>query len=103
MKVNAQPVVTIGKVPQKEGSRKGGSHIWPIWIVQLILEQLVNGTLLASISPNIASQFDMAMPGVKVIVQEIPIINFIWSCWTILRISGETLAYYCTGKVEQLD
>ena len=79
MKVNAQPVVTIGKVPQKEGSRKGGSHIWPIWIVQLILEQLVNVMLPAFISPNISSQDYLDMPGVNVVVQELPRINFIQS------------------------
>ena len=39
----------------------------------------------------------------KAIVQEIPSINFIRSCRTILRIIGETLADYCIGKVEQWD
>ena len=43
MKVTAQTVVTIGKVIQKEGSWKGGSYTWPIWMVQLILEKIVNG------------------------------------------------------------
>ena len=72
-------------------------------MVQFILEQLVNGTPLAYISPNIASQAALAMPRVKSIVQELPRINFIQKCWTILRIIGDTLAAYRIGKVDQGD
>ena len=71
MKVTAQPVVTIGKVIQKEGARKGGSYTYPIWLVQLILEHILNGTPPAAISPKIASQAALAMPGVRFIVQEL--------------------------------
>ena len=53
-------------------------------MVQLILEQLVNGTPPEAISPNIASQADLAMPGVKVIVRELPSIKFIRLFQTIL-------------------
>ena len=56
----------------------------------------------AGISPNILSWSDLA-PGVKFIVKELPKINFIRSCWTIIRIIGETLAAYRIGKVEQWD
>ena len=70
-------------------------------MVQLILEQLVNGMPSTSISPNITSQAALDMPGVRVIVQELPSINFIQSCWMILQIIGETLAAYCIGKAEQ--
>ena len=72
-------------------------------MVQLILEQLVNNTPLVAISPNIAPQDAFAIPGAKVIVQELPSINSICSCWTILRIIGNTVAAYCIGKVEQWD
>ena len=37
----------------------------------------------------------------KFTVQDLPSMNFIRSCWTILRIIGETLVDYCIGKVEQ--
>ena len=77
MKVTSQPIVTFGKVPQKEVSGKGWSYNWPIWIVQLILEQLVDGTLPAAISTNIASQAPLAISRVKFIGQELPSINFI--------------------------
>ena len=67
------------------------------------MEQLINGTPLSSIPPNILSQADLAMPMVKVIVQELPRINFIWLCWTIIRIIGDTLAAYRIGKVDKWD
>ena len=69
-------------------------------MVQIILGQLVNGMPPEAISPNIASQADLAMPRVKIIVQELPSIKFIWSCCMILLIIGETLAAYRVGKVE---
>ena len=67
------------------------------------MEQLVNSTLPAAISPNIVSQATLDMNGVKIIVQELPRINFIQKCRTILRIIGETLVDYSIGKVEQWD
>ena len=53
LNITDQPVFTIGKVLQEEVSGKGGSYTWPIWMVQLILEHLVNGMPLSAISPNI--------------------------------------------------
>ena len=103
MKVSTQPIVNVGKVLQKERSGKGGSYTWPICMLQLILKQLINGTLPAVISPNIVSQAALDMPRVKVIVKELPSTNFIRSCRTILQIIGETLAAYRIGKVEQRD
>ena len=101
MKVSTQPIVNVGKVLQKERSGKGGSYTWPIWMVQLILYQLVNYMPSEDISPNIASQSALDMPGVKVIVQEIPSINFIQLCLTIIQIIDKTLASYRIGKVDQ--
>ena len=72
-------------------------------MVQLILDNLVNGTPPEAIALNISSQDSIAMPGVTVIVQELPRINFIRSCWKFIRIIGETLVAYCTGKVEKWD
>ena len=103
MKVTAKPVAAIGKVIQKEGSRKVGSYTCPIWMVQLILEKLLNCTPLSAISPNISSQAALAVPGVRVIVKELTIINFIRSCRKFFRIIGETFAAYRIGKVEQCD
>ena len=67
------------------------------------MEQLVNGTPLAAISPKSVSQAALDTPGVKVIVQELPSINFIRSLQTIIRIIVDTLEDYCIGKVQQRD
>ena len=72
-------------------------------MVQIIFEKLVNGTTPAAISSNIVYQAALAIPGVRVIVQELPSINCIQSCQTILRIIGETLAAYRIVKVEKWD
>ena len=68
-------------------------------MVQTILEQLVNGTPPVAISPKITSQSALVVPGLIVIVKKLPITNFIQSCWTILRIIGDTIAGYCIEKV----
>ena len=70
-------------------------------MLQLILEQLVNGASIAAISKNVASQAAFVMPGVKVFVQDLPKIKFIRSLQTIIRIIGEALEDYCIGEVEK--
>ena len=51
VQVAAQPIYVIGKELQKEG-RKGGSYTWPVNILQLTLEMLVNGTPPAAMSAS---------------------------------------------------
>ena len=102
LKVTAQPVITISKLLQKEVSGKRGAYIFLIWMVQLILEQIVNGTPPAAISPNILSKTAIDMPGVKVIVQDITSINFIRQFQTIISVIDETLAAHSIGIVDQL-
>ena len=101
LELTDQHVINIGNVLQKEGAGKGGSYAWPIWMVQHVLENILNGTPTETISPNISSQGALSMPGVKVIVQEILSIIFIRKFQKIIRIIGETLADYCIGKVDQ--
>ena len=103
LKVHVQPVVTTRKVPPKKGYGKGGSYTCPIWMKQLILEQLINGTPLADILTNIASQAALDITRVKVIGEELTSINFFWSCRKILWIIVEILEAYCIGKVELWD
>ena len=102
-KVTAHHIVTISKVLQKWGSGKGGSYTWTIWMVQLILEKIVNCMPPAAISLNIAYLDYLDMPRVKVIAQELPIISFIREFRTNLRIIGDTLTVYIIGEVEQWD
>ena len=98
MKVTDQSIVTIWKVIHKEGAGKIGYNTWLVWTVTLILDNLVNDMPPAATSPNIVPQAALDMPRVKVIVQDIPRISFIWSCQMILQIIGKTLAYYRIGR-----
>ena len=47
--------------------RSGKSNEWPLWILQLVLEMLVNGTPLSVTTKNIASQ--AALSTLEFIVQ----------------------------------
>ena len=79
---------------ETNGQEKGKE--WPLWILQLVLEQLVNGTPPSAISSNIASHASLATPGA--IIHDLPGDSYIRQCRTILKIIGETLAAYRLGK-----
>ena len=82
----------IGKV--REGNR--GRPSWPLFMYELIMEQLVNGTPPSAISDNILSFVSTFLP--NTVVKELP---SIWTvCWTrtILLIVVEALAAYQLGK-----
>ena len=72
--------------------RSGKSNEWLLWILQLVLEMLVNGTPPSAIPKNIASQAALSTP--EVIVHDLPGEGYIRRCRTILRIVGETLTSY---------
>mmetsp|Transcript_13403 Transcript_13403/g.29103 ORF Transcript_13403/g.29103 Transcript_13403/m.29103 type:complete len:910 (+) Transcript_13403:516-3245(+) len=61
-------------------------------MVQLIFEQLANGTPPASIPANIASHAAIITPGAKVV--ELPSLDFVRRCRPALRVLCETLAAY---------
>jgi hypothetical protein len=72
--------------------KPGGSVHWPLWMVQLTMEQLVHGTPPAAIIPNIASQAMITTPGVE--IESLPKIRWVQNCRSALRIVGETLTAY---------
>ena len=74
----------------------GRGNEWPLWMLQLVLEMLVNGTPPYAVSSNIASQVALTTPGV--IIHSLPGDSYIRRCRTILRIIGETLTAYRLGK-----
>ena len=84
----------IRKIRMK--GRHGGSHTWPLWMSQLVLEMLVNGTPPSAVPSNITSQIAIMNPDVK--IEDIPSISYVRKCCTILRIVGETLASYRLSK-----
>ena len=82
----------------REEGKHGGSHTWPLWILQLVLEMLVNGTPPSAVTSNIASQIAIMNPHMKVL--ELPSLSYVRKCRTILRIIGETLASYRLAKAK---
>ena len=71
---------------------------WPHWMLQLILEMLVNGTPPSSIPMNIRSQANITMQ--NIIIESLPTARFFRSCRTNLRILGETLTSYRLAKAK---
>ena len=82
----------------REGGKHGGNAKWPLWMLQLVLELLVNGTPPSSIPANIVSHVAIMNPNTT--VKEVPSVSWICRCRTILRIIGETLASYRLAKAE---
>ena len=75
---------------------RGEAWAWPLWIVQLVLEQLVNGVPPASIPAVIRSHAEaVAEPGESV---DVPSVNFCRSMRAVLRVLVETLAAYRLAK-----
>ncbi len=68
----SSPFKIFGK---ERGNRKGGASSWPLFVWELILEQLVNGTPPTSVNSNIVSFIQRFSP--QTIIKELP------SIWTI--------------------
>eukprot|EP00957_Ditylum_brightwellii_P162318 12359357-Ditylum_brightwellii.AAC.1 len=66
-----------------------GSVQWPLWMVQLTMEQLVHRTPPAAITPNIASQAMITTPGVN--IKGLSKICWVVNCRSVLQIVSETL------------
>ena len=78
--------------------RRGGESKWPLWMVQLICELLLNGMPESYVPPNIAS-LDALIHGSK--VKELLSLRFIRECHVVLKIIGETLTYFSLAKSEK--
>jgi len=61
--------------------RRGGASWGSIEMVQLICEQLVNGTPPSAIPGNITAMF--AVDGI--VLKEIPSVNFCWQCRSVVQ------------------
>ena len=81
--------------------RRGGGSKWPIPVVQLVIEQIVNGTPPSSIRSNIASFFALTMPWYK--IKELPGLSFIRECRVVIQIMGETLTARRLASAEKWD
>ena len=83
IELNKDTKIDFNKVRGRNGSRGDGKK-WPLWIVQLILEQLVNVTPPTSIFQNIVSHVTPTIPSVE--------------RRTVLSIIGENLTAYYIPK-----
>lgn len=77
--------------------RRGGGSKWPVHIVLLICELLVNGTPPSAVPANIQTM-SAAMTGAE--AEELPSVNFVRQCRTVLQNLNETLAALRLGKAD---
>ena len=77
--------------------RRGGASRWPVHIVLLICEMLVNGTPPTAVPANLQST-QAAFTGVE--ATELPSINFVRQCRTGLQNMNEILSALRLGQAE---
>ena len=77
--------------------RKGGGHRWPVRVVQLICELLVDGAPPSAI-PGIIYTTTTTMTNKE--PKQIPSINFVRGCRIIAQIIGETIAGIKLARIE---
>ena len=77
--------------------RRGGAKRWPVHIVLLICELLVNGTHPSAVPANIQSTC-AAFTGVE--TKELPSTNFVQECRTVLQNLNETLSAFRLGTAD---
>ena len=97
-----RPIPDFKPEPRAEGSG-AGQRPWPLWYVQLILEQLTNGTPPEAIPLNIYSQArgtTHCQPDDEI---EVPSASYCQKLRTVLRIVTETVAAYRLAHAEDWD
>ena len=77
--------------------RKGGGHQWPVRVVQLICELLVDGAPPSSI-PRIIYTTSSTMTNEE--PKDLPSVNFVRGCRIIAQIIGETIAAIKLARTE---
>ena len=70
-------------------TRHGGNRQWPVWVVQLICELLVNGTPPSAVPDNIQTMYEI-LYGTE--PEEMPSVDFVRKCRVIVEVMGETVA-----------
>jgi len=91
----AVPIKVFCKI--RDGQR--GAMLWPHFIWELILEQLINGTPPSSVNSNILSFLRCFSP--KTVIKELPSIWTIRRGRTVLLVVVETLATYRLAKAKR--
>ena len=68
--------------------KQGKSRHWPVWVVLLICELLVNGTPPATIPANIQTMYE-TLYGEP--TNDLPSVSFVRSCRTIIEVMGKMI------------
>jgi DNA polymerase III alpha subunit (gram-positive type) len=66
----------------------GGKRNWPVWVVQLICELLVNGTPPSAIPANILTMYETLYGETT---KDLPSVSFVRSCRVVVEVIGETV------------
>ena len=80
---------------QRSVGRRGGSGKWPVHVVMLICELLVNGTPPSAVPANIQTA-SAAFTGAE--ASDLPSVRFVRQCRTVLQNLNETLAALRLGN-----
>lgn len=91
----AVPIKTIAK--SRDGW--GGTSSWPLYVWELIIEQLVNGTPPTAINSNIVTMIKTFSPTTT--ISELPSIWTIRRARTVLLVVVQTLATYRIAKADK--
>lgn len=89
------PIKEFGKV--REGNR--GQATRPLYVWEMIIEQLVNGTPPSSVNANIVSFIKKLCPSIN--IREVPSIWTIRRARTVLLVIVQTLAAYRIAKADK--
>ena len=81
-------------------SKQGGGRMWPVWVVQLICELLVNGTPPTAIPGNIRIMYE-TLYGEE--PDDEPSVNFVRECRPIVEVIGETITAMKLADAESWD
>ena len=92
---NASPIKVFCKVR----SGRGGASSWPLYVWELLLEQLVNGTPPASVNANIVMFIHHFSP--RTVIKELPSIWTIRRARSVLFVVVETLAAFRIAKAKR--
>ena len=90
------PIPFIGRVREK-GQK--GALSWPLFVWEMMLEHLVNGTPPSAVNANIRSIVERVSPGT--IIKELPSIWTIRRARTVLLVVVQALASYRLAKANK--
>ena len=93
--IDAHPIKEIRRY--REGQR--GQPVWPLFMWELIIEQLVAGTPPSSVNGNIITFVKTICPSINIV--ELPSIWTIRRARTVIMVMVQTLAAYRIAKADR--